>query len=258
VELPLRFVPQKKEDVMRVYARWLSVGFLAALLLSPVWTDAAAQTTWEIGLKAGMSGARLTGNDVKSFTLYIDESTYVQGDVEDMKMGFVGGGYVTAHFARQFGLRLEALYIQKGGKGDLAGELAGFPFQVGMTFKLDYIELPLLAVVSFPAGASGTFDIFAGPAVAFNLSAELEVEAQGQSASEDIEDASSTDFGGVVGAGFTLALTSVDIFADARWEWGFTNIIDSDLDADIKNSAFGFMVGVGFPLGGKTAAAPAP
>jgi hypothetical protein len=258
VELARRLAPQKKEEVMRVCARWFSIGFFGTLFLFPVWTDAIAQTTWEIGLKAGMGAAKLTGDDVTSFTFYLDESNYVQGDVGDMRMGFVGGGYATAHFNKQFGLRLEALYVQKGGKGDLAGEIDGLPFEIEMTFKLDYIELPLLAVVSFPAGASGTFDIFAGPALAFNLSAELEAEAAGQSASEDIENASSTDFGGVVGAGFTLALTSVDIFADARWEWGFTNIVDSDLEADIKNSAFGFMIGVGFPLGGSTAATPAP
>jgi len=243
---------------MRVYARWFSIGFLGALLLFPMWTDAIAQTTWEIGLKAGMGGAKLTGDDVKSFTFFVDELNYVEGDVEDMKMGFVGGGYATAHFAKQFGVRLEALYVQKGGTGDLTGEFDGFPFQVEMSFKLDYIEFPLLAVVSFPAGTSGTFDLFAGPAVAFNLNAELEVEAEGQSASEDIENASSTDFGGVVGAGFTLALTSVNLFADARWEWGFTNIVDSDLDADIKNNAFGFMIGVGFPLGGTAPATSAP
>ncbi len=236
---------------MRTYARWLSLGFLGALLLFPVWTDAVAQTSWEIGLKAGMGGAKVTGDDVESFTLYLDESNYVEGDIDGMKMGLVGGAYATAHINKQFGVRIEALYFQKGGEGELEGEFDGFPFKVDMSFKFDYIEFPLLAVVSFPAGASGTFDIFAGPAVAFNVSAEIEAEAEGQSASEDIEDASSTDFGGVVGAGFTLALTGANLFADARWEWGFTNIVDVE-DADIKNSAFGFMVGVGFPLGGSS------
>ena len=234
---------------MRPFARMLAVGLLGALSLAPAWTDAVAQTSWEIGIKAGMTGSKVTGDDVESFTLYIDESNFVEGDIDGMKMGLVAGGYATAHFNKQFGLRLEALYIQKGGEGTLEGEFDGFPFEVDMTFKFDYIEFPLLAVVSLPAGTSGTFDLFAGPAVAFNVAAELEVEAEGQSASEDIENASSTDFGGVVGAGFTLGLTSVDIFADARWEWGFTNILDVE-DSDIKNSAFAFMVGVGFPLGG--------
>jgi hypothetical protein len=227
----------------------LSVACLGALILFPLATDAVAQTSWEIGLRAGMGGAKLTGDDVEAFTFYLDESTYVQGDIGDMRMGFVGGGYATAHINEQFAVRLEALYLQKGGKGDLVGEIGGTPFALEMTFKLDYVEFPLLAVVSFPAGSSGTFDIFAGPAVSFNLSAEIEAKAGGQSASEDLEGVSSVDFGGVLGAGFTLALTSVDLFADARWEWGFTSIDDSEIEADIKNSAFGFMVGVGFPLG---------
>jgi hypothetical protein len=234
---------------MKRYRRWFSLGSIGALLVLAPGTNAVAQTTWEVGFKAGMGGAKLAGDDVESFIFYLDESNYVEGDVDGTRMGFVGGAYATARVNRQFGVRLEALYVQKGGEGDLEGEVDGAPFDLQMRFKFDYIEFPLLAVVSFPTGPSGTFDIFAGPAAAFNVAAELEVEAGGQSASEDIDNASSTDFGGVAGAGFTLALASVNLFADARWEWGFTDIVDVE-DADIKNSAFAFTVGVGFPLGG--------
>jgi len=53
-----------------------------------------------------------------------------------------------------------------------------------------------------------------------------------------------------VGLGFTYALTSMNLFADARWEMGFSSIVDVEgADVDVKNQAFAFMVGVGFPLG---------
>jgi len=243
---------------MRLFARMLAAGLLGILFLVPAWTEAAAQTSWEFGLKAGVSATKLTGDDAKAFTIVLDQDNYLEGDIGDTKVGFVGGGYATMHVNQQFGVRLEALYFQKGGKGELSGEITAIPVSADMTWKIDYFAFPLLAVVSFPTSPSGTFNIFAGPAVGFNLSAksEIEVTALGQTQTEtsDMENISSTDFGGVVGAGFTLALTSVNIFADARWEWGFTTLDDGESAADVKNSALGFMVGVAFPLGAKTAA----
>jgi len=50
-----------------------------------------AQTTWEIGFKAGMGAAKLTGDDVGSFTFVFDQDNYLEGDIGDMRMGFVGG-----------------------------------------------------------------------------------------------------------------------------------------------------------------------
>jgi hypothetical protein len=96
--------------------------------------------------------------------------------------------------------------------------------------------------------------------VGFNLTAETETEitvgGETESETEDIEDIKSTDFGGVIGVGFTLGLTSANLFADARWEYGFTKIVDAADEVDVKNSAFAFMVGVGFPLGGPPSPTP--
>jgi hypothetical protein len=231
------------------------VGVVGALFMVPALTDTLAQPSWEIGLKAGVGTTKLSGDDVKNFSVFVDTDNFLEGDIGDMRLGFVGGGYGTMHVNDQFGVRLEALYFQKGGKGNITGEVAGIPFTGDLTFKVDYFEVPLLAVFSFPAGTSGTFDVFAGPALGFNLSGEMETEitvaGETQAETSDLEDIKSTDFGGVLGAGFTFSLTSVDLFFDARWEYGFTKIVDAEDDVDVKNNAFGFMAGVGFPLGGK-------
>ncbi|MEJ2722015.1 MAG: outer membrane beta-barrel protein, partial [bacterium] len=114
----------------------------------------------------------------------------------------------------------------------------------------------LLAVVSFPMSATAAFDLFAGPALSFKTKAEIEqtfiVSAAGQSESDtekmDIgDDIEGTDFGGVLGAGVTFDLPKMVLFAEARWTYGFTKIDKAD-DSDIKNNAFGFMVGVGIPI----------
>jgi hypothetical protein len=247
---------------MKHFASLLAVGLLGALFLVPTWTDANAQMTWEFGLKAGVSAAKLTGDDTK-MEFVEDADNYYEGDISDMKIGFVGGGYGTLHVNKSFGVRLEALYFQKGGKGTAEGADAGFEWTADETYTLDYFELPLLAVFSIPAGTSGLFDIFAGPAVAFNVTAKQKSEWTGMGDSgtdeADLEDIKGTDFGGVLGVGFTLMMDSMNLFADARWEMGFSSIVDVDEeDVDIKNQAFAFMIGVGFPLGGSAAPTPAP
>ena len=243
---------------MKTPSRVLLLGLICLAISPPGWTDAQAQMTYELGLKAGASTTKLTGDDMKDYGYSDDADNFASGDISDMKLGFVGGGYATMHVNKQFGVRLEALYFQKGGKGTIEGESEGFPFTADVTWKLDYFEIPLLAVVSFPAGPSGTFDIFAGPALAFNVSAKSTTEwtSDGESGTEeeDIEDIKSTEFSGVVGVGFTYALAKVNLFADARWEYGFTKLDESEFEADAKNLGYGFMAGVGFPLGGTAAA----
>jgi hypothetical protein len=243
----------KKEGVMKHFARMLALGLLGALFLVPALTPAVAQASWEFGLKAGVSAAKLSGDDTK-YSYEVDADNYEKGEFTDMKLGFVGGAFATAHVNKQFGVRLEALYFQKGGEGTAEGKDGGVAFTADQTITLDYFEIPLLAVLSFPAGTSGTFDIFAGPAIAFNVTAKSKYEwtRGGESGTEeaDLEDVKGTDFGGVLGVGFTLGMDSMNLFADARWEMGFTTIDDSEAEADIKNNAFAFMIGVGFPLGG--------
>ena len=239
---------------MRLFARLFVVGLLAGLFLFPAWTDALAQISWEVGLKAGVSGATLTGNDVSEYGYYIDPDNYFAADVGDLKTGFVGGGYATVHLNKRWGVRLEALYFQKGGQGDGSGMNDGNDFAAKATVKLDYFEVPVLAVFSLPAGSSGTFDIFAGAAVAFNAAAKSKIEGANLagdvgSQEEDIEDVANTEYGGVVGLGYTWVKPKMNIFIDGRWEFGFTEVVDIE-DVNIKNSAFALMVGVGFPLGG--------
>jgi hypothetical protein len=239
------------------------------------WASVSAQPSWDLGFKAGLGLTKLSGDDTKGAeSIYMDlgEGWYAEGtiteDIGDMKLGFVGGAYATAHINERFGVRLEALYFKKGGEGDNSGQLFvydEFDILMGVidvsgknTVTLDYFEIPLLAVFSFPAGATTTFDVFAGPALAFKTAAEFEtevtlsVEGYSQTATETVDigdEVNGTDFGGVLGAGLTFNLTTVSLFAEARWTFGFTNVPEDD-DADFKNSAFGFMVGLGIPLAG--------
>ena len=191
------------------------VGILVCLSGRP----AAAQVRWEAGFKGGVGLGKLTGDTgfSVSFTDGVDTFAF-SGDISDYRTGFVGGGFATGNFSDAFGIRLEVLYAQKGGTGSVVVTFNGAPAgSADITFKLDYLEIPILGVASFPAGSATKMNVLGGPVVAFNTSAKLKAESQGQSNEQDISDVESTDFGFAVGAGvvrprFTRILTSTRRF----------------------------------------------
>jgi hypothetical protein len=257
---------------MRDLYHFLTVAVAVALVSAAMCGSVYAQPTWELGVKAGINLAKLTGDVEESDqgTFDLGGGYYMVGSMtqafDESKTGFVGGVYATVHINKQFGVRLEGLYSKKGGKGKNSGSLDVYDpsdAYVGSvdisgenTVTLDYFEIPLLAVVSFPVGSTATFDVFAGPALAFNTKAEVvfEMTLSGFGESEtdketvDIkDDIEGTDFGGVLGAGFTFPLSTVVLFGEARMTYGFKDV-DKYEDSEIKNSVFGFIVGVGIPL----------
>jgi hypothetical protein len=265
---------ERKEHGVRKGFRIFVIAAVTGALCALVFGSVAAQVTWELGVKAGLGLAKLTGDDTKqteSGTIDLGDGFYGIGNFtqtfDETKTGFVGGVYATAQVNERFGVRIEGLYTQKGGTGKNSGEmdiydpgdtfLGTAAFGGENTITLDYFEIPLLAVFSFPISPSATFDVFAGPALAFNTNAEGEseqsitFEGDTETISEKVDikdDIEGTDFGGVLGAGVSFDLEKVVLFGEARWTYGFTKIDKSDDAWDIKNSAFGFIVGVGIPL----------
>jgi len=226
------------------------LGLIACLALAPA---ATAQVAWEVGLKGGVGLGKVTG-DTRFFDS--DGVDTIDGDIKNTRTGFAGGGFAIANINERFGIRLEALYSQKGGQGDIS--VTGHSIPNGsitgtLTFKFDYFEIPLLAVGSFPAGEKARIDIFGGPAIAFNTAAKLKLEAEGQSAETDFKDfVKSTDFGIALGAGVTvLASPAINVVIDGRYEFGLTKIPDNTggESVDLKNGGFAFMAGLSFPVG---------
>ncbi|UCG51597.1 MAG: PorT family protein [Candidatus Latescibacterota bacterium] len=258
---------------MRTFYR-ICAAAVAVVVCFASWTSVSAQPSFEFGVKGGLGFAKLSGDetsDTEFFYWDLGGGYYAEGEViidfGDMKLGFVGGAYAALQIVDQFGVRLEALYFKKGGKGDNSGQvglydpadnlLESIDVSGENTVTLDYFEFPILGVISFPVGTQARFDIFAGPALAFKTSAEAEIEltltADGQSETEketmDIsDDVKGTDFGGIIGAGLTFDLQQVTLFFDARWEYGFTEIFEHPDDPELKNSAFSFIAGMGIPL----------
>lgn len=200
------------------------VAIVAAFMfaVSPV----AAEMEMEVGAMGGVNIADITGDDAG------DTST---------RLGFLGGGFFGLMFNENFGARVEVLYAMKGAKSDVD---TGSGIEE-VTLKLDYVEIPVLAVAQFPVSESFDLSVFAGPVVAFNITAEV---TNGET--EDISDfTKSTDFGAAVGVGGQFPVGTVNIFVQGRATIGLTTIDDSEDDDDVKNIAYGGLVGVSVPLG---------
>jgi hypothetical protein len=243
--------------------RILVPGALALSLCVSISTPISAEPSFELGVKAGPGITKLTGDDTKVALDYSDSEIdlVVTGNIEESEVRFVVGAFATAMFTDRLGVRVEALYFRKGGKGDLAGEVeipdyGEFPLTGEMAMTLTYVEIPLLAVGSLSIGQRTTFEVFAGPALALKTSAEAEVKisVMGESSSEDVDiddEIKGTDLGGVAGAGLTIDLQGAKVFVEGRWTRGFTKIDDTPEELDIRNNAIQFMAGVGIPFGGR-------
>lgn len=203
--------------------------FLFILSIAVLFFTVNTSAQIQFGLKAGVNISNLNGSDA--------------GDL-DSRTGFLGGGFVTFDFGGMFSLQPEAFYSMKGAKGTdvLDGQ------SVTATLKLDYIEIPVLIKLNIPlAGASPVRpSIFAGPAFDIKVASKVEVESGGQSASADLENVSSTDFGLVFGGALGFDVSGHELGLDVRYTLGFTTIDDSGYDADIKNGVISIAAYFGF------------
>lgn len=203
----------------------MKVGFTTLLIFSitalVLAVPASAQMRISPGVKAGINISNLYGDDVNS---------------PDSKVGFVAGGFVSIGVSELFAVQPEIFYSQKGAKDTVA--------DTEITTRLDYIEIPVLAKLSFPTESTVTPVFFAGPAVGIEASAKA--KSDGDEA--DIEDTKSTEFGLVVGGGAQLAVGDAGgaVTADVRYVLGLTSIDDSSEELDVKNGTISLLVGYAF------------
>ena len=217
---------------------------------------ALAQVAWEVGFKGGLGGYSLKG-ETSFFESVTDgvNTLDLSGNIGDVRTALIGGAFAAADLTDAFGIRLEVLYAQKGGKGTVDLTFNGLPAgTAAITYKVNYIEIPILAVGSVPAGDITNVSFIGGPTVAFKTSAKVKAEFQGQSDEQDNSDTlEGTDFGFAAGAGLTIAASpAVHVVMDGRYTFGFSKTPKSG--EDIRNRGFAFMAGLAFPLGAGGAA----
>lgn len=185
----------------------------------------------KFGAKAGLNIATLTG------------------DLEDAssKVGFHVGGFAEIMFSDKFAFQPELLFSTQGAKAEYNYSGDGYSEKEETTFKLNYLNIPLMAKYF----ATEKLFIEAGPQIGFAMGEKYDsdytVTYAGETYSEsedgDLEDISSIDFGLNFGLGYEF---TENIFAGARYNLGLSNVYDGEGDGELKNSVFQISVGYKF------------
>ncbi len=224
---------------MNTHSKGSSAALFALMALGVSAAPAAGQT--EVGLRAGVNFADVSGEDVGSTT--------------GRRTGLLVGGFLQFPFSGIIDLQLGAQYSQKGFEVEAPGSDAEFEF------KADYIEVPVLAVFNIEGDSPIGVHLALGPAFAFKVGCEGTLSGGGGSISgecenEEGEDAGlkSFDFGAIFGGGVHIGMGSAKLFGDFHLNMGLLDIFedegagDADEDA-VRNDVYSVSAGIAFPLG---------
>lgn len=185
------------------------------------------------GIKAGISYSKVTNDNV--------------GD-SDHKMGVAAGISISYDLLPGITLQPELLYVQQGGRWDInildGGTIVG---NGELTWKLNYLQVPVLARVNLPVVGAFLPTLIAGPALSIKTASTYETEQGGSLVSSgDLDDLASTDLSLIVGVGFKVGAGPAGIVVDARYNLGSTNLNDTDADVTINNRGFQVLAGFQF------------
>lgn len=189
--------------------------FVAVLALTALSTAPAAAQGWALGFEGGLN--------VSDLSIDPDAET-------DSELGLRAGGVIRYHFAPEgvFSVQTGATYSRKGAADQDADS------------NLDYLEVPLLLVVTIPTdGATVHPRLYGGGSFNFELSCDLS-PADGDGESVDCGDGDvfgreSFDFGVRVGGGLDIDVAAnAAVTIDAGYDLGLTDIATAE-DTEIKN-----------------------
>ncbi|MCP4752318.1 MAG: PorT family protein, partial [Proteobacteria bacterium] len=185
-------------------------------------------------------------------------------DDNESKTYFGFGAFMAIHVNESFSIQPELLYMKKGTVFSESEVVVyeGVPITVTMETesKATFLEIPILLKLSVPTEGKVSPSFFAGPAIAFTMSAKdkitLTASAMGESYSESEEvdtkdETASMDFGLVLGGGVNFLLTNVKLSVDGRYTLGMSDLADDSDYVEVKVRTFSIMVGISFPVGPK-------
>lgn len=182
---------------------------------------AVAAKAQYIGIKGGLNLSNLNIDKV---------------DDDNMRVGYHFGAFFNLPISDGFAVQPEVLYSTKGNKSHYNQDFGIFgELNTDAEFKLDYIDVPLLAV--FRIGDA--FEIHAGPYIGFLTSAKVDFDGDvDDEFNFDSDNFKNIDYGLVGG----IALNFSALQIGARYNYGLQKIQDSNtadlILGDAKNSYF--------------------
>lgn len=188
---------------------------LIVILAIATTSFASAQAQTSFGIKAGLNGYSLTGDDTDGINF-------------KTKFGGNGGFFANIPLSTQFSLQPEAVFSMEGAKISEGGQTG--------TFALNYVNVPVLVQFNTTSG----FFVEAGPQIGFLTSAKAKADGE----EEDLKDGlKSTAFSIALGAGYKL---TENVRVNGRYNLGVSNIVDES-GSDLKTS--GFQIGLSYSFG---------
>ncbi len=204
---------------------------LAAAALFLTTTGSAAPAQVALGVRGGLSFARLAG-DVDT----------------DTRTRVVAGAFVSLPVAHTLHIQAELSYAQKGAKTQSAlfdPELG--PVSLEKLTTLDYLELQLPVGFFIPVRHERVRPrIYAGPALALALRCRVNVNVKPGTSPPPEDCASDTkaaDFGVVAGIGLEYNAGPGAVVADVRYDVGVIDISDVPGEPATRNRSFQILVG---------------
>jgi hypothetical protein len=207
---------------VRSVAVKLGFGVLAAAFLV---TPLAAQVS--VGLKGGVSHANLGGRDAQS---------------TNAVRGVGGGAFITYALVDELSAQVEALYVQKGARLDIASP-GGVNRDV---LRLDYIEVPIMLRLDAMPLRGLAVHALAGPSMAIRVRCRLNEHRYPRSAGYAA--IRTFDWNMVGGGGFTLGLGRVGLLLEGRYHVGLGTINEPAANLERTNLAFTILAGAVLPL----------
>jgi hypothetical protein len=193
------------------------------------------------GLKIGIAVSNLNGN-LQSL-----------GDLQSRsQMTF--GGTLRIDVGGIFTIQPELNYVPKGADvlAAITDSLNNQIGEVKASYKLNYLEFPVLAKFRFPSPGGFAPNIYIAPAAAINLVRKFEADEGAAGLPEGSMDADlndvveAFDFGGSVGGGFDMPTGGGVLTLDARYNMGFKEIFTTQGATDDKNRTLSVTLGYTF------------
>ncbi len=209
----------------------------------------------EVGPKVGINLASFKGADA-------DQLESFQGKGPGIIGGVASGINAKLKFAGGINIQVEVIYSMKGGEWEFSEAWYDTATSTRtQLIRMNYIEIPVLLNYELPLKGNLIPYLYAGPAVAFNVSNEAKFEMEAvmdgkkvfyQDWYEDnIYNAKGTIYEAIVGVGLNIKLGKNSLALEARYKHGFGTVFDDVPDPDIipdDSAAFIQMNGEGIEL----------
>ena len=206
--------------------RVVAIAAVAALGLGVTSPGEAVEIS--MGAKGGLSIATVKGTDIRS------------GEI-DKRYGFMGGVFFDFQFDEMISIQPELVYSMKGFSADL-DSISGEG-----SWKLDYLQLPVLLELHISEIPYVDFAIYGGPVIGVNTRSVISVREDDVEVGVDFKNKTEDfEFGLVAGVDLDIPAGPGFIVVDVRFDFGQTSVLKQYGAPDVHTRTIGIMAGYGF------------